>query len=42
MGIGSELGAVYEHVATVMHGKFNAGSRCDKGQENDPVPPLAA
>lgn len=35
------VGTVYEHVVTVMHRKFNAGSRCDKGQENDPVPLLA-
>lgn len=29
------------HVATVMSSKSNAGSRCDKGQENDTVPLLA-
>lgn len=28
------------HVVTVMLSKFNAGSRCDKGQENDTVPLL--
>lgn len=35
------VGAVYVHVVTVMHSKFNAGSRCGKGQENDTAPLLA-
>lgn len=29
------------HVVTVVHKKLNAGSRCDKGQENDTVLLLA-
>lgn len=34
-------GAEYVHVVTVMYSKFNAGSRCDKGQETVPVFELA-
>lgn len=34
-------GAAYGHVVTVMHSKFDVGSRCDKGQVNDKAPLLA-
>lgn len=33
-------GAVCVHVVTGMHRKFNGGSRCDIGQENNKSPPL--
>lgn len=39
-GNGLGDGAVCVHVVTVLHSKFNAGSRCDKGQENNKVPLL--